>query len=49
MSVLYTLIVRSSKVILTEYTDCSGNFQQISLLVLKKIEPNIKGLIEYNK
>lgn len=49
MSVLYTLIARSNKVILTEYTDCSGNFQQIAMLILKKIEPEISGLIEYNE
>ena len=36
MEIIYILIARDSKLILCDYTDYSGNFQQISLLLLEK-------------
>ncbi len=49
MSIVYTLIARASKIVLTDYTDWSGNFQQISMVILGKIKKNTKCIIEYNK
>jgi hypothetical protein len=49
MSIVYTLIARGSKIVLTDYTDWSGNFQQISMVLLGKIKKNTKCTIEYNK
>ena len=49
MSIVYTLIARSNKIVLTDYTEYSGNFQQISVVLLKKIKKNIRCTIEYNR
>ena len=49
MSILYSLIAKDGLVVLCEFTEYSGNFQQISRMLLKKIEPNTKKTIEYNK
>jgi hypothetical protein len=49
LSIIYTLIARGNKIILTDYTEYSGNFQQISLVILKKLKKNKKCSIEYNK
>jgi hypothetical protein len=49
MSIIYTLIARGSKIILVDYTEFSGNFQQISLVLLNKINKNKKCSIEYNE
>jgi hypothetical protein len=49
MSIIYTLIARAGRIILTDYTEYSGNFQQISLMILGKLKKNIKGEIEYDK
>lgn len=49
MSVIYTLLARANRIILTDLTEYSGNFQQISLIILNKIQKNTKGVIEYNK
>lgn len=35
MSLIYTVILRGNKTVLCEYTEHSGNFQQISLNLLK--------------
>ena len=49
MEIIYTLISRSSKIILCDYTEYSGNFQQISLVLLSKIKKNSKCEVEYNQ
>jgi hypothetical protein len=43
MSILYALIAKNFDLILTEYTEYSGNFQQITRILLYKIK------INYNK
>ena len=37
MSILYSLISKDLGVVLSEYTEYSGNFQQITRMILKKI------------
>ena len=43
-SIVYTLIARSTKTVLCDYTEFTGNFQQISLLILGRIkkDSNVK-------
>ncbi len=38
MSIVYTLICRANDIILSEYTDFHGNFEQISRNLLKKVQ-----------
>ena len=38
VEIIFILMARASKMILCDYTDYSGNFQQISLLLLEKIK-----------
>ena len=47
--IIYSLIARTSKIILCDYTDYSGNFQQISLLLLEKLKKNNKCEITYDE
>lgn len=47
LSIIYALIARGSKIILTDYSDYTGNFQQICLNVLLKIKKQSKGVITY--
>lgn len=49
VKLIYTLIARASKLILCDFTEYSGNFQQVSLVVLSKIKKNSKCEIEYNE
>ena len=49
IKIIYTLIARSSKIVLCDFTEYSGNFQQISLVILGKIKKNSKCEVEYNK
>lgn len=49
VSIIYTLIARNEKIILSDFTDYSGNFPQISAMMLKKIKKNSKGEILYNE
>ena len=42
-------IARNSKIVLCDYTEFSGNFQQISLIMLNRIKKNSKCEIEYNE
>ncbi len=48
MSIIYSLVSRSSKIILSDYTEYSGNFQQISQIILNKIKKEKKCSIDYN-
>ena len=47
--IIYTIIARASKIVLCDFTDYSGNFQQISLVLLNKIKKNSKCEVEYNQ
>lgn len=49
VEIIYSLIARASKIILCDYTDYSGNFQQISLLLLGKVKKNNKCEIIYDE
>ena len=49
IKIIYTLIARASKIVLCDYTEFSGNFQQISLVLLGKIKKNSKCEVEYNE
>ena len=49
MSFIYALISRSKKIILSDYTEFTGNFPQISLTILSKAKSNIKCTISYNE
>jgi len=49
IKIIYTLIARGSKIILCDFTEFSGNFQQISLVLLQKIKKNYKCEVEYNQ
>ena len=49
VSIIYTLIARGSKIVLADFTEYSGNFQQISLIMLGKIKKNSKCEIQYNE
>lgn len=49
IEIIYTLISRSSKLILCDYTDYTGNFQQISLLLLSKVKKETKCEIIYDE
>ena len=49
MSIIYSLIARNNRIILSEFTEYHGNFQQISRLLLPKLEKeNNKLTIEYS-
>ena len=49
VSIIYTLIARGNKIVLADFTEYSGNFQQISLIMLGKIKKNSKCEIQYNE
>ena len=49
MSILYALISKDQDVVLTEYTEYSGNFQQITRALLRKVHLNTKYTIDYDK
>ena len=49
VKIIYIIIARASKIVLCDFTDYSGNFQQKSLVLLKKIKKNSKYEVEYNQ
>ena len=49
MSFIYSIIARSKKIILTEYTEYTGNFPQISLTILNKAKSNKKCSVSYHE
>ena len=51
MSLFYALISKNFNIILSEYTDHTGNFQQITRILLYKLKDNHNkiGIIRYNK
>ena len=49
MSLIYSVIARSKKIVLCEYTDFTGNFPQITISLLPKVKSNKKCVIDYNE
>lgn len=47
--IIYCLISRGTKTVLTDFTHYSGNFQQITLKILEIVKKNSKGKIQYNE
>ena len=48
MSIIYSLIARNLDVVLCEYSDYNGNFQQITRMLLRSVKDNGKFTIEYD-
>ena len=48
MSILYSLIAKNLETVLCEYSEYNGNFQQITRLLLRKVQPNRRFTIEYD-
>ena len=46
MSIYYVLIAKRTDMILANYTDYTGNFEQITIDIMKKIEPETKKTFE---
>lgn len=49
MSIILSLIAKFPDIVLCEYSEFSGNFHQITRVVLQKLKPNCKYLFEYGK
>lgn len=50
MSIIYALIARDPDIVLCEHTEHTGNFLQISRVILQKgIKPEAKQIILYDK
>jgi hypothetical protein len=49
MSILYTLIAKSKTIILASFTECQGNFQQLTLKILEKVVQNKRATYSYDK
>ena len=47
--IIYTLIAREPNIILCDYTEFSGNFQQISAILIQKLDDNSNSKIRYQK
>ena len=48
MSILYALIAKNLDIVLCEYSEYNGNFQQITRMLLRKVQPNRRFTIEYD-
>ena len=48
MSIVYTLISRNT-IVLSSYTNCSGNFEQLTLKILAKVEAEKRATYSYDK
>ena len=46
MSIYYVLVAKRNDMILVDYTEYSGNFQQITIDIMKRIEPDTKKTFE---
>lgn len=46
MSIYYVLVAKKTDTILVDYTEYSGNFQQITIDLMKRIEPETKKTFE---
>lgn len=49
MSIIYALVAKNQDVVLCEHTEYAGNFQQVSRVLMRKIQKNKKCMIEYDK
>jgi hypothetical protein len=49
MSLIHALIAREPDVVLCEHSEYTGNFLQISRLVLQKTKPDSTASITYDK
>lgn len=49
MSILYTIISKPKNIVLASYTDCFGNFEQLTLKILEKVEKNKRATYSYDK
>ncbi len=49
MSIIHSLIARYPDIVLCEHSEYSGNFQQISRLILQKVNVDRKYSIVYDK
>jgi hypothetical protein len=47
--IIYTVIARDPNIILCDYTEYSGNFQQISAILIQKLDDNYNARIKYQK
>lgn len=46
MSIYYALIAKRNNIVLSEYTEYSGNFQQYTMQLMQRIEPDTKKTFE---
>lgn len=46
MSLIYSVVAKG-EIILSEYTDYRGNFEQVSLGLLKKVQKNTRAVFSY--
>ena len=46
MSIFYVLVAKRNDMILVDFTEYSGNFQQITIDIMKRIEPETKKTFE---
>ncbi len=49
MSIIYALVSKSLDVVLCEHTEYAGNFQQVSRVLMRKIQKNKKFIIDYDR
>ena len=47
--ILYALVGKDRDVVLAEFTDFSGNFQQLCRQLMLKLKPNARQTFEHNK
>jgi hypothetical protein len=48
MSIVYTIIAKEKDIILCDYSEYEGNFQNISLNLLKKTQDEARATFSYN-
>lgn len=48
MSIIHCLVARNTEIVLAEYTEHDGNFQQISRLLLRKLRNEKKLTVDYD-
>ena len=49
MSIQYVMVAKDKNVVLAEYTDFSGNFQQLARQLMPKLKPGAKQTFEAGK
>lgn len=49
MSIIYALIAKNDDQVLCEYTEYKGNFEQISRMILRKIQKNSRRALIYDE